>query len=135
MGLMPGRGETAIDLMNRLLDRGYVQASGAVLQAITRNSTTGLMARRFEELEREAARLAAEGARLTLDNAVVRAFMADFEDTMRANQALLNSAAGAVQQTGIDAAGRLPARWHCPALQTRCCVRWALPGMCPTRRR
>ena len=61
MGLMPGRGETAIDLMNRLLDRGYVQASGAVLQAITRNSTTGLMARRFEELEREAARLACKG--------------------------------------------------------------------------
>lgn len=114
MGLMPGRGETAIDLMNRLLDRGYVQASGAVLQAITRNSTTGLMARRFEELEREAARLAAEGARLTLDNAVVRAFMADFEDTMRANQALLNSAAGAVQQTGIDAAGPIARQMALP---------------------
>lgn len=89
------------------------------------------MAKRFAELETEAARLANLGRKLTADNPVVRAFLADFEDTMRANQALLSSAAVAVLLSGVQAAGPVTRQMALPgvgdeALRTLG-VRWNVP--------
>jgi len=96
---------TITDLLTRMIDRQYVQETAAVIRAIGNGSTSGLMAQRLKELDAEAARLAKLGERLTADNPVVRALLADFETTMQANSALVNGAAGAVQQSGVNAAG------------------------------
>lgn len=92
-------------LLRSLLDRQYVNATGAVVRAIVTNGSTGLIERRLVELESEAARLAAAGKTLDRNNPVVQAFMSDFDEAMRANQALVNSVASDVQATGINAAG------------------------------
>jgi hypothetical protein len=105
MTLAPTRVPTVSRLLTGLLDRQYTQAAGAVIQAIANGSTSGLLAQRLKELDAEAARLAAEGLKLTADNPVVRALLADFETQMAANEALVNSAATAVQETGIQAGG------------------------------
>jgi hypothetical protein len=105
MTLSPVQAPTVQDVLVRLIDRQYTRAAGAVIQAITQGSSSGLVAKRLQELDAEAARLAGEAKRLTPDNPVVRALLADFETVMRANGALVSSAAGPVQETGIIAAG------------------------------
>lgn len=132
MGLAPGRAETSLELMNRLLDRGYTEAAGPTIQAITRNGTSGIMATRLRELDAEAARLAKEGLRMTAQNPVARALIADFEDVMKQNAALVNGAAPGVEATGIQAAGPVARQMALPgvsdqALQTMG-IRWNVPN-------
>lgn len=116
MGLGPTRALTVAELMAGLLDRGYVQAAGAVLDAISANGSSGILKRRLAELEQEAARLAASGERLTLQNPVMRALVADLQDVMRANAALVNSAAAGVQASGIQASGMVQRQLALPGV-------------------
>lgn len=95
---------TVSDLVNRLLDRGYTQAAEPILRAVASSSTSGLVAQRLDELTAEAARLAAAGQRLTPDNPILRAALADLETTLNADAALVRSVAEQVQSTGADAA-------------------------------
>jgi hypothetical protein len=129
MGISPGRVPTVQELLSSLLDRQYTQAAGAVINAIATNSTSGIMAQRVRELEAEAARLAAAGERLAPDNPVVRALLADFEQTMQANEALVNSAAGVVSEGGASAAGPVVQQLALPGLsQTQIIgVGWNVP--------
>jgi len=105
---MPPAQRNVLEAVNKLLERGYAQAAGAVLRTITLQSTgdNTLMQRRLAELMAEAARLAEAGKRLTPENAILRAVLADFDDVMRANQALVAGAAGEVQASGIAVAGQ-----------------------------
>lgn len=98
---------TVTDLINRLLDRAYNQAAEPVLRAIAGNSAGGLMQQRLDELAAEADRLNAAGQRLTPDNAIFRAVLADLETTLNANGALIRSVSEQIQSGGADAARTL----------------------------
>jgi hypothetical protein len=57
-------------------------------------------------LDKEVQRLMDAGEKLTPDNAVLRALLADLEDTMTVNGRVVDGASEAVQQTGMDAAAQ-----------------------------
>jgi hypothetical protein len=108
---------TARDLVNRLLDRGYIKAARPVLDALVRGVATGsLLARRLGELEVEAARLQADGKKLDRNNPVLRALLSDFERELRRQRALLDAQAAALQQVGIDAAGPIARQLALPGV-------------------
>jgi hypothetical protein len=92
------------NLINGLLQRGYVGVARQTIEAIARGSTTGIIAQRLQELEDEAARLDAEGLRLTPDNPIVRALMADLEPVLRRDATLIDAVAPDVQQNGVSVA-------------------------------
>ena len=129
---MPDGTRTAADLIRRLLDKGYTDATGAVINAIARNGSSGVMAKRLDDLNAEVARLEAAGELLSPDNPVARALLADFEDAMRANRALVASAADDVQLTGIDAAGQIVRQMSIPGwsddMLASIGVRWNQPN-------
>jgi len=102
---MTGRAPQSIatnvsNMVRALMDAGYRSAAGSVMQAIERNGSSGIIARRLTELDNEVMRLEEAGKMLTPDNAVLRALMADFEDVMQANRALVNSAGEDLQTVG-----------------------------------
>lgn len=96
---------TVTELINRLLDRGYNQAAQPALQAIASSTSSGLIAQRLAELDAEAARLSESGQRLTPDNPVLRALLADLETTLAGDSTVMGSVAEPVQSTGSNAAG------------------------------
>ncbi|MBZ0294509.1 MAG: phage head morphogenesis protein [Anaerolineae bacterium] len=122
---------TVTDLITGLLDRGYNTTVQPVLTSIASSTNNGLIQRRLQELEEEAARLAEAGERLQPDNAILRALMADMDDTMRANARLLDASAAPLQQTGIDAAGRVQRQLALPGMTdaqlARVGLRWNSP--------
>jgi hypothetical protein len=126
----PQRG-TVVDLITGLLDRGYDQATGSVLQAVGSSTSTGLIERRLNELRAEAERLAEAGERLQPDNAVLRALVADLDDTLRGDAALLTPAARRATRTAIDAAGRIQRQLALPGMTdtqlARIGVQWNTP--------
>lgn len=96
-----------MDLVDGLLDRGYDQATAATLRAIGGSTTSGIVAQRLNELDTEVARLAESGQRLTPDNPVLRALLADLEPVLRRDAARVDGVAEDVQASGTNAAGRL----------------------------
>lgn len=93
-------------LINKLLDRQYIQAVAPVLRAMLNGTASGLIAQRLSELDAEVVRLAAAGQKLTLTNAVLRALLADLEDVLRAHAALMDGTAAVLQASGAQAAGQ-----------------------------
>lgn len=91
-------------LLTQLLDRGYDRTAGAVVRSIANSSTSGIIEQRIRELEEEAARLAAAGQKMTRNNAVLRALLADLEDVTARNAARIDGIAGDIQKQGINAA-------------------------------
>lgn len=98
---------TGIQLLRQLLDRGYAREASAVVNAVTRSTNAGLIARRVGEFEVEAGRLTAAGLPLRADNAVLRALLADLEGTMRLNARLIDGAAPNLLATAADAAQQI----------------------------
>lgn len=94
-------------LVAGLLDRGYEQAARATLNAIGTLSTRGIIAQRLTELDDEARRLAALGQRLTPDNAILRALLADLDSTLNTASTLIDSAAEPVQATAQTTAANI----------------------------
>jgi len=129
MGIAPERQQTTLELMNGLLDKGYTRAAGATIQAITRSD---VMDARLRELDAEAARLKKEGLRMSADNPVARALIADFEDAMRKNAQLVDRAASGVQQSGIDAAGPITRQLAIPGVTDKQLetlgIKWGIPN-------
>jgi len=66
--------------------------------------------------ENEARRLEGEGGTLNASNGAYRALLADFEDVVAANSVLIDSAAGNIQQTGIQAAAQTARQLVFPGL-------------------
>lgn len=95
---------TVSDLVNRLLDRGYNQAAEPTLRAIASSTNSGLIAQRLDELDAEVARLIEAGERLTSDNPVLRALLADLEPTLNRNSARIDVASESVQAAGSNPA-------------------------------
>lgn len=111
----PRRG-TVTDLITGLLDRNYNQTVQPVLRAVASSTNTGLIQQRLNELEAEAQRLADQNQRLRPDNPVLRALLADLEDTMRANERLLDTAAQPLQSSAIDAAATIQRQLALPGM-------------------
>lgn len=107
---------TVQDLINGLLDRGYNNTVQPVLNAVARSTNSGLIQQRLGELDKEVARLMEAGEKLKPDNPVLRALLADLQDTMKVNGKVVDGAAEAVQQTGIDAAARIQRQLALPGV-------------------
>ena len=101
---------------NDLLDKGYTDATEQVMRALLRNHTTGIMEQRLNEFQAEAQRLADEGKKMTADNAVFRALMADFETTLKRDAGMVDGASGDAQAAGVDAGGVLSRQLSLPGL-------------------
>lgn len=107
---------TVQDLINGLLDRGYNNTVQPVLNAVARSVNSGLIQQRLSELDKEVERLTAAGETLKPDNAVLRGLLADLQDTMQVNGRVVDGAAEAVQQTGMDAAARIQRQLALPGI-------------------
>lgn len=94
------------DLLRRLLDGGYTNATGPVIRAISRDTTNGPLATRLNQLDDHARQMAENGETLRADDPVLRAVIADFGDALKRQGLLIDAVSGDVQQTGFDAAGQ-----------------------------
>lgn len=113
----PQRG-TVNDLISGLLDRGYDQQATPVLRGIASTLTreNGLIQTRLRQLEEHAAELEATGQKLTADDPVLRAFLADLEVTMRGTSTSLDGAGEGIQASGADAAGTVQRQLALPGM-------------------
>lgn len=107
---------TIQDLINGLLDRGYTREVQPVLNAVARSVNSGLIQTRLDQLDKEVQRLIDAGEKLTPDNPVMRALLADLDDTMKVNARVVDGAAEAVQQTGINAASTIQRQLALPGI-------------------
>ncbi len=94
---------TESDLLNNLLDRGYSDITSKVARAILNGSSGGAMGQRMREFEEEAQRLKDAGLPLTTDNPIYAAFIGQFQTTLNQQAGMVDNAAGAVQENGVDA--------------------------------
>lgn len=96
-------------LVQGLLDKGYNDTVEPVLRSVTNstNDPNGIIQRRLAELEARAAELVAAGGRLSPDDAILRALMADLETVMGRNAGRVDGMAETVQATGTNAAGTI----------------------------
>lgn len=114
--VQPPKQGTVQDLINGLLDRGYTSTAQPVLNAVAKSVNSGIIAQRLKELDAEVARLEENGERLKADNPVLRALLADLDDTMKVNGRVVDGASETVQQTGIDAAARIQRQLALPGI-------------------
>jgi len=113
---MPPQRGTIADVVRSLLDSRYQDTARVVLDAIARSTNSGLIARRLDELDAEARRLAEAGQRLRPDNPMLRAVLADVRDELQAAARLIDGAAEAIERTGIDASGTIQRQLALPGM-------------------
>lgn len=123
---------TITDLVTGLLDRGYSRVAQPVLAAIAASTSSGLIQQRLRELEAESARLDLAGERLAADNPVLRALLADLDDTLRTSARRLDAAAPPLQDTAASAAGTIQRQLALPGMTNaqlaRIGLRWNTPN-------
>ena len=85
------------EVIRGLMARGFDDVAGSVVQAITNSGNSGIIAQRLRELAIEAEALAEAGKVLQVDNAVMRALLADMDDVIVNNRALIQAAGGQLQ--------------------------------------
>jgi len=102
--------ETLKALIDRLLDKGFDQVAGQVLQSIDRSLTGGVMFVRDHQLQQEIDRLMAAKEKLTADNPILRAYLADLGDTLKGDARLIDMAADALLHSAIGAAAQIVPR-------------------------
>lgn len=107
---------TITDLISGLLDKGYTRAAQPVLDAVARSVNSGLIQQRLSELDAEVARLTEAGDKLRPDNPVLRALLADLDDTLAASSRVVDGAAEAVQASGSDAAAKIQRQLALPGM-------------------
>lgn len=99
-----------------LLDRDYKRIVEPVLNAIASTTNSGIVQQRLTELSAEAQRLADAGKRLTPDNAILRATLADLDTALRAQSQLINGAATPLQETAITGSGKIQRQLALPGM-------------------
>ncbi len=92
------------NLISGLLNSGYTETAGPVLEAIGSSTDSGRIAQRLDELDEEAQRLAELGLKIEPDNPVLRALTADLAPVLDKDAALIGGSSGAVQENGIASA-------------------------------
>jgi len=123
---------TVSDLITGLLDRGYTRVAQPVLDAVASSTNSGLIQQRLRELEAESARLDEAGERLTADNPVLRALLADLDDTLTASARRIDAAAQPLQSSASTAAGTIQRQLALPGMTdaqlARIGLRWNTPN-------
>lgn len=116
------------ELINGLLDRDFNRTVAPVLRAIASTSKSGIVAQRLKQIDEEAADLMSKGQKLTPDNPVLRALLADLEIEMRRNAARIDGIAPDLQQAAGQAAGRVQRQLALPFDAERLLgVSWNIP--------
>lgn len=105
-----------VDLINGLLDRGYSQTAEPVLRAIARDTNSGIVQQRLDELRDEAQRLQEAGERLQPDNPVLRALIADSEPVFGRAANRMDAVSGDIAVNAADTAGRLQRQLTLPGM-------------------
>lgn len=95
-----------VELLSKLLDKGYTQATAQVIRSIARDTETGPLAERLKQLDQHAQELADKGEAMSPDDPYLRALLADFGDALKKDAVLIDAVAPDVQTLGIDAAGQ-----------------------------
>lgn len=116
-------------IVNQLLDKNYDSATKSVLNAITASTQSGIIKQRLDELNAESARLSESGERLTPDNPVLRALLADLDDTMKRNASRLDGIAPDVQRLGTEAGQTLAERLAIPEQYAGIVAQWNRPDI------
>jgi hypothetical protein len=110
-------------LVGQMLDSNYARAAQATLNAIEQTSVSPLITQRLGELNAEARRLASEDKKLTPDNPVLRALVADMEPALQRSARLLDASADGLQESSAALAGKatrqlanpgVGAQWNVP---------------------
>lgn len=118
-------------LVDDLLDRRYDAVANRVLRAVGSTVGGGVVGQRLNELDAEAARLAAAGERLRPDNPVLRALLADLDPAMRRAAGIVDGAGADIQQAGVEAAESIVRQMALPGLDdqmvARLGIRWNVP--------
>lgn len=99
-----------------LLDRDYKRIVEPVLNAIASTTNSGIVQQRLNELSAEAQRLADAGKRLTPDNPILRATLADLETALNAQSALIDAASAPLQSASIDQSGKIQRQLALPGM-------------------
>lgn len=127
----PTQRGTVSDLITNLMNLGYESAARPTLNAVARSTNSGIVQQRLAELDAEAQRLFDAGERLTPDNPILRALLADLDDTLQRDSRLIDGASDQVQQSGIDASGNIQRQLALPGMtnqQLRALnIRWNVP--------
>lgn len=93
--------------LNSLLDSQFNTVAQLINQSYSREITRGVLNTRLTQLITEAQRLDALGQRLTPDNPVLRALLADLEQVLRQQIAAAGGLAGQLEDGAINAASEL----------------------------
>lgn len=129
--LNPSAANRIQELVSALLDRGYNDAASSTLRAIASFTTQGIVAQRLSELEAHVQDLTGRGQRLTPDDPVLRALIADLEQPLRRAAGRIDAAAEDIQITGADSAGNLTRQLALPGFDdaqlARLGIRWNRP--------
>lgn len=131
--MINAQGATRLEeLVTRLLDRRYTSAAAATLRAVGASTSSGIVAQRLNELDTEVGRLVDLGQRLTVDNPVMRALLADLDAALRQDARRIAEAAPALQEGAVDAAGTLTRQLAIPGVTdetlARVGIRWNIPN-------
>lgn len=113
---MPPNSVRPAELMSRLLDRGYTQATRQTIEAIASAPARGRLAQSLKDFDAEAQRLASVGLSVSPESAVFRALVSDFGNEVARQALLVDATAPNVGQIGIDAAGRFQRQMALPGL-------------------
>ncbi len=107
---------SAKQLVSDLIDRGFTRDVAPVIRALTNGTRSGVLGMRLSQFKAEAARLAATGEVLTLDNPVAAALLSAFEDFIRAYPALIQGGAYDLETAAINAANTLTRQLALPGV-------------------
>lgn len=118
-------------LITRLLDRDYNGIVSPVLNALSDATQSGIVKQRLAELNAEAQRLTEEGKRLTPDNAILRATLADLETALRNPTAQMSSAATPLQESAITQSGKIQRQLALPGMTDAQLARFGIPWNTP----
>jgi hypothetical protein len=108
-----------VELLSKLLDKGYTDATAQVIRSIARDTQSGPLANRLKQFDERAAELAAAGEAMKADDPVLRALLADFGVALKRDALLIDAAAPDVQAIGIDGAGEFVRQNVLPGFSTR----------------
>ncbi|HEX2907419.1 MAG TPA: hypothetical protein VHO69_11195 [Phototrophicaceae bacterium] len=101
--VLPISPQTARQLLDQLLDKGYARATDRVIRALVEVPKRGVLAKRLYDLEQEARRLSRADERLDPRNPVYLALLRDLDPALQQAARLVDAAGVDVQEAGITA--------------------------------
>jgi len=119
------------ELVGGMLDNGYRRAADQTLKSIAATMSTPLITQRLGELNAEARRLAEAGEKLTPDNPVLRALIADMEPALKRAASSIDGSASQITGASSDLAANATRQLSVPGLDDRQLasigIRWNVP--------